>query len=446
VKIYVTTHDRLYDPANPRDRRSLLEDAVDSEYESAKISLRARRAQAAAAAEGRPNGRCPYGYQRLYDPHTGRLVKQAANPVEAAVVETLFERLYNGHSLRAIRRHFEREGIRTRNGKPFSEHVLREMALNPAYAGWRVHSPGHPHRARRLEDTTRYEAAWPALVARSTWLAVYHRLTAPERRTSKPGRGKHLLSMIAKCGVCDGPLAASYRSYGSRGNNKVRTYQCHAATHVRVLADMLDAYAEEAMLAWLARPDVHSEWTRDTGANDRLEQLRTELAEARVELDQLRAAATDRRITVETLLAVEPALAERVTALEAQEADLTIPPGLQPFLNPAEDAATAWRNAPMSARRELARLLLTPELLGELRLLKPPTKGVPNQGNQFTGALPVAYRTQFRGRDFTHGPEIPPARCTVDGCEKPYYGRGLCKKHHQREWLRRRQTQDKSAA
>jgi DNA invertase Pin-like site-specific DNA recombinase len=57
VKIYVTTHDRLYDPANPRDRRSLLEDAVDSEYESAKISLRARRAQAAAAAEGRPNGR-----------------------------------------------------------------------------------------------------------------------------------------------------------------------------------------------------------------------------------------------------------------------------------------------------------------------------------------------------------------------------------------------------
>src|SRR5712692_272344 len=34
VKVHVTTHGRTYDPANARDRRSLLEDAVDSEYES----------------------------------------------------------------------------------------------------------------------------------------------------------------------------------------------------------------------------------------------------------------------------------------------------------------------------------------------------------------------------------------------------------------------------
>jgi hypothetical protein len=33
MSIFVTTHGRCYDPANGRDRRSLLEDAVDSEYE-----------------------------------------------------------------------------------------------------------------------------------------------------------------------------------------------------------------------------------------------------------------------------------------------------------------------------------------------------------------------------------------------------------------------------
>ncbi|MGH4008594.1 MAG: recombinase family protein [Pseudonocardiaceae bacterium] len=32
VFIFVTTHGRCYDPANGRDRRSLLEDAVDGEY------------------------------------------------------------------------------------------------------------------------------------------------------------------------------------------------------------------------------------------------------------------------------------------------------------------------------------------------------------------------------------------------------------------------------
>ncbi|HEX2297580.1 MAG TPA: recombinase family protein, partial [Pseudonocardiaceae bacterium] len=34
IRIHVFTHNRNYDPANGRDCRSLLEDAVDSEYES----------------------------------------------------------------------------------------------------------------------------------------------------------------------------------------------------------------------------------------------------------------------------------------------------------------------------------------------------------------------------------------------------------------------------
>jgi site-specific DNA recombinase len=57
VKIHVTTHNRTYDPSNGRDRRSLLEDAVDSEYESGKISARLKRAAAANAAPGKPHGR-----------------------------------------------------------------------------------------------------------------------------------------------------------------------------------------------------------------------------------------------------------------------------------------------------------------------------------------------------------------------------------------------------
>ncbi|MCA1601191.1 MAG: recombinase family protein, partial [Acidobacteria bacterium] len=40
VRIHVYTHNRTYDPANGRDRRSLLEDAVDGEYESSKMSSR----------------------------------------------------------------------------------------------------------------------------------------------------------------------------------------------------------------------------------------------------------------------------------------------------------------------------------------------------------------------------------------------------------------------
>jgi hypothetical protein len=43
VRLHVTSHRRLYDLNNPRDRRTLNEDGVDSAYESAKTSMRIRR-------------------------------------------------------------------------------------------------------------------------------------------------------------------------------------------------------------------------------------------------------------------------------------------------------------------------------------------------------------------------------------------------------------------
>jgi DNA invertase Pin-like site-specific DNA recombinase len=83
VLIHVTTHHRTYDPANGRDRRSLIEDATDSEYESWKISQRARRATAANAEAGKPHGRVPFGYRRRYDEITRRFVAQEPEPAEA---------------------------------------------------------------------------------------------------------------------------------------------------------------------------------------------------------------------------------------------------------------------------------------------------------------------------------------------------------------------------
>ena len=103
VRIAVTTHGpRIYDPANPRDRRSLLEDAVDSEYESSKMSLRIKRASAASAAAGRPHGVAPFGYRRVHDESTGKLVGQEIEPLEAAIVVEMFERIAAGDSLRGL--------------------------------------------------------------------------------------------------------------------------------------------------------------------------------------------------------------------------------------------------------------------------------------------------------------------------------------------------------
>lgn len=145
VSIFVTTHGRCYDPGNGRDRRSLLEDAVDNEYESSKISVRSRRA-AANAALGRPHGRIPYGYRRVFHPQTRVFLAQEPEPAEAEVVAELFRRLVQGHSLRGIARDFQRRGIQTRSGLEWTGQHLRSLALKPLYAGLRAGTARQPRR------------------------------------------------------------------------------------------------------------------------------------------------------------------------------------------------------------------------------------------------------------------------------------------------------------
>src|SRR5258708_28816184 len=55
VKIYVTSHERLYDVARGRDWKALADDGTDSAYESEKTSLRALRARPPDAVNGPPH-------------------------------------------------------------------------------------------------------------------------------------------------------------------------------------------------------------------------------------------------------------------------------------------------------------------------------------------------------------------------------------------------------
>jgi len=94
----------------------------------------------------------------------------------------LFERLAAGHSLRGIAADFEARGIRSRSGIVFSAQALRSMALRPLYAGQRSHAAGKMTQQERHRRATLTEAQWPALVERSTFLAVQRRLGDPARK------------------------------------------------------------------------------------------------------------------------------------------------------------------------------------------------------------------------------------------------------------------------
>jgi site-specific DNA recombinase len=366
----VTTHGRSYEPGNGRDRRSLLEDAVDSEYESAKISTRARRAAAANAVAGRPHGRIPYGYRRVFHPQTRVLIAQEPEPAEAEVIAELYRRLIQGHSLRAIARDFQQRGIRTRSGVTWTAQHLRSLAIKPLYAGLRSHLPGRRGGDRWVDLDSLYEGQWPGLVSGADWFAVQRLLRAPERKTTRPGRAKHLLSFIGRCGVCLGTLNVAYR------DGAQPLYVCRAKGCVRITQADLDTLAEAVMLDYLARPDVIDTLRAGDRQGDRdLSEVQGQLAAARARHEQLADAVATGSVSVATLIRAEPTLLAEITTLEARERELTTPSALRGLIEPGVDVAQRWALTPISTRREIARLLLTPNLIGQLHLQPSPRRG-----------------------------------------------------------------------
>jgi site-specific DNA recombinase len=388
VRIHVTTHGRTYDPANSRDRRSLLEDAVDSEYESGKISARLKRAAAANAAAGKPHGKTPYGYRRRYDELTKKLIAQEPDPVEAPIIRELFERVRAGHSLRSIALDWEKRGVRSRSGKVFVPSHLRVLATTAAYAGLRVHNTnGGPKSGHSPQPgapgVQTVEGNWEPLVSRATYHAVQRILTDPKRTTTRPGRAKHLLSNLALCDRCETTITVSFRAHRPY-------YQCRKGC-VRVQKEDIEQFAEEVILHYLARPDVHQALKRAETDSDALHAVRDELAGARARLAELADAVAAGTVSIVTVARAEPQILATIGALERREAELATPSALHGFITPGADVARRWHAAPISTRREIARLLLTPDMIGELRVTPRPP-GWPG-GRHVPAASRVVWRT-----------------------------------------------------
>jgi DNA invertase Pin-like site-specific DNA recombinase len=384
VVIHVTTHGRTYDPSNGRDRRSLLEDAVDSEYESSKISSRAKRSHAANAAAGAPVGGVPYGYVRRYDERTRRLVAQEPHPEQAPIVREIFERLGQGHAVSAVSKDLIGRGVTTRTGTPFTRQRVLTIACNAAYAGLRVHDPNGRHgRERRFgsPDAQVTEGTWEALIDRETFYAVRARLADPKRTTTRPGAARHFLTGIGTCGVCGNVLAVTWR-------DGVPMYQCKLPGCVRIDKAGLDAVAEAYILSYLTAPENEPMWTPELGGED-LAAIRADIAQVAYELDELRDAVGSGALTVATLVRAEPAIVARLTALREQERELTTPPVLWGLVEPGEPVHTAWARMSMATRRDIARTVLTSTAAGTLAVLRRP-RGTVGQ------VVPIDERVEWR--------------------------------------------------
>src|SRR6218665_55066 len=341
VRIWVTTHGRLYDPSNARDRRSLHEDAVDAEYESDKTSERIRRNVRDAAKRGRPHGKNIYGYRRIYDSTTRELIKIEEHPEQAPVVREAAQRILDGDSLYAIAKDFNLRDIAPRrptrkdhrSNLGWTPPAVKQMLTTPAYAGKRQH-----------KDQIIGDAIWPAIIEQETWYRLQEILRPDNRRRTNNWPVTHLLSGIAFCAVCRSPLRVGKQNAGSRPTRssegetdndpparrpRYYAYVCRGAAgrpdpdgkygfHVAMKEEHLDKIVKELLFARISRRDfLVSLGAKDEKTDIRRKALLVEVKQLQEYLDEVREQAA-RSLRIDLLIDQEARIMPRIEIAQAE--------------------------------------------------------------------------------------------------------------------------------
>ena len=347
VRIHVTTHNRTYDVSNERDWRSLAEDGVDSAYEVEKLSRRVKRGLAANRANGKPHGRILYGYERVYGIPEGRkrkpkLIEQRPHPERSAMAAEIIRRLAQAEPVSVVQADLNRRGVPSATGGLWTRHQVRSLALNPAYIG-------------KLRDGGELvDAVWPAIVDdatfEATFWAAHALLTAPERKTMRPGKAKWLLSYIAACGVC----GASIWVQGPSDRHRFHRYMCSSNRRcVSVSMAEADDFIERLIIARCARPDFYGHLVQ--GSDAAVVEARNEAARLRAQLDEWAAA----DISARAYQIKEAKLLPLIGAADRRADQLAVPSVLRGLAEPGANVVGRWKAMVVAARREAVRAVFT---------------------------------------------------------------------------------------
>jgi DNA invertase Pin-like site-specific DNA recombinase len=272
--VVVTTHGpRLYNPANDRDWRSLIEDAVDAEYESRKTSKRVGRSMAASAHAGKvPGGRRAFGYTR-----SGLELE----PIEAGIVRECARRVLASESIRSIAADLNRRGVRTPGtkaepaGNAWHPGALAKMLAGPRIAGLRT------HKGRVVAV-----GEWPAIVDEITHKRLAAMLAVTPRSGAR-GRSPWKATGLLRCELCGENLV------GNTDTGGTRRYVCRKAPgysgcgRLTIKAEPLELELGRAITVRLS--DAEARRNADVGDDDaeldelnRLAVLSAEAAEDRL--------------------------------------------------------------------------------------------------------------------------------------------------------------------
>ncbi|MFJ3173751.1 recombinase family protein [Streptomyces roseus] len=347
---------QVYDLSKSADRKATAQDAVQAESEAEEIRDRNLRTARQTAEAGKPWGQVPDGYKRRYDPNSGELTEQFEHPVQGPIVRRIWAEAETGKSLRSIARHLNDEGHRTQKGKPWQVWHLRTILRNPQYMG-----------RRKFRGKDHKEGTWPALVSPERFEAVQTLLDMPGRAWATDLTPVHLLAGIGLCGEHP-ELRETNSEPVLRGyvNKSYPSVKCSMRAHVTISEPLINAYVEEALLAYLARDETREAFRRVNGddesaaARARLRGLERQLEEAQEAAVTFDSNGTP-QLSIAALSAVEARLTPLITAAKQAARPRVVPAALMDLLE-ADDPDALWERYDLQQKRAVLRLCVTVRL------------------------------------------------------------------------------------
>jgi site-specific DNA recombinase len=335
---------RVYDLTRGDDAFSTGLEMLLSERSSDDTSSRIRRTVNAQAVAGKPHGRVPFGYRRVYDPETGKLLRQVPDETEAPVIREAAARILTGESIYSICRDFEARGVRGISNKYWDTARIKRVLTNPTYMGKRV-----------LRGEVIGDADWEPLLPAETFEALAGVFAGEKHMPKYHGTGpRHLLTGIAKCGVCGSPV--------NRIPNRKRgkeSYICRNNWHVGRRKDWVDDLVTSVVLARLRQPDALQAVNRTAGPRAR--ELAGQLRTLEQRLEGFYAQAAEGTLSAPGLARVEERIKRDMDETRQLLREVATPNTLT-IPDPAH-LADSWERQSLIHRRELIDALMIVEIL-----------------------------------------------------------------------------------
>jgi DNA invertase Pin-like site-specific DNA recombinase len=334
-----------YDLSTPAGRMNARIVGSVAEYESEHKSERIKRKLEDNAAKGLHHGGSrPYGWCED---------RVTVDPDEAAAVREAARLILSGESVKGTARALNAAGYRTATKRDWRDVTVRTMLLRPRNAGLRIY-----------HDEVVGEGKWEPILTPKVYHQVEAILSNPARNTN-PGRNSsvHLLSAIARCGVCDGPMVVG-KSKPYKGKSK-RIYRCRAA-HIIRDQEAVDDLVGMIIVGRLSMPDA-ADLMVEPGRADKAQAAARRVAVLQARMDDAAEGFAAGNITMAQLTKINAAVRPELEAAQSE----SVSPDRAKILGDlvTGDPAKVWESMAPARRRAVV------DLLTEVRIL--PTRSGP---------------------------------------------------------------------